>query len=65
MRTFEIGDIVIQNGHDETPLVVTGFISDKQRLFVRDPSCNPFRLSKGNEFEIWFGEVTEQYRKIP
>jgi len=62
MRTFEIGDIVIQNGHNETPLVVTGFISDSQlRLFVRDPSS---RLSKGNEFEIWFGEVTEQYRKI-
>jgi hypothetical protein len=62
VKEFEIGDIVEQNGHSESPLAVTGYIHDQERLFVRDPSE---RLSKGDEFEIWTGEVTRHWRELP
>jgi len=58
---YDIGDIVNQNGHDEFPLVVTGYITDQQRLFVRDPSG---ALSKGDEFEMHFCEVTDHWRRV-
>ena len=61
MREFEIGDIVEQNGHNEALLVVTGYIHDDERLFVTDPTD---RLNHGKEFEMWFGEVTEHWRKV-
>ena len=58
---FDIGDMVNQNGHEESPLQVTGYITDAQRLFVRDPSG---KLSKGNEFEMHFCEVTAHWRRV-
>ena len=60
MREFKIGDIVEQNGHIESLLIVTGVIHDEERLFVQDPSD---RLNRGLEFEIWFGEITRHWRE--
>jgi len=62
MRDFQIGDIVEQNGHNESLLVVTGYIHDSERLFVTDPTD---RLNNGTEFEMWFGEVTRHWRELP
>lgn len=62
VREFKLGDIVEQNGHNEALLVVTGYIHDDQRLFVVDPTA---RLNRGQEFEMWFGEVTRHWRELP
>ena len=61
MRAFVIGDIVVQKKHERILLIVTGYIHDDKRLFVYDPSE---QLFDGAEFEISFGEVVEQYRKL-
>ena len=57
---YQIGDIVEQNG--KVLLLVVGYIHDQERLFVVDPTGV---LNHGNEFELWFGEVTRQWRELP
>jgi len=54
---FGLGDIVVQNWQEERPLLVTGYITNQQRLFVRD------MLNRGKEFEIHFSEVTDHWIK--
>jgi hypothetical protein len=58
---FHIDDIVIANGQWDCPLYVVGVIHDSKRLFVTDPSMI---CAKGDEFEIDFYDVTEQFRRI-
>ena len=58
---FELGDIVRQCGHEDCLFVVTGVIHDDERLFVVDESG---RYGDGDEFELTFAEVSDQYRRL-
>ena len=61
MKEFLLGDIVEQNGHVDSLLVVTGYIHDEERVFVTDPTG---KLNKGCEFELCFDEITRQWREV-
>lgn len=55
------GDLVIQNGHADCVFEVVRTIPDQERLFVVD---NTGKYGRGNEFEIFFEEVSKHFREI-
>lgn len=58
---FQAGDLVIQNGHADCVFEVVRTIPDQERLFVVD---NTGKYGRGNEFEIFFEEVSKHFRGV-
>lgn len=50
---FQIGDVVVENNHNEKFLLVTGVLPNKEKILVADPS------NTQKQWELYIGEPSE------